>query len=142
MLTIGKLATASDISTDALRYYEREGLLSPSAKSNSGYRLYERDAVQRLRFIKQAKQCGFTLSEIRELLVLRNQTTACCSDVRARAIEKKLDLEAKIRAMKTVSKALDGLIASCADEHRPVEDCPILAALERVNGAAVGRERR
>lgn len=133
MLTIGKLAKAGDISPDALRYYEREGLLTPASKTESGYRQYDQDAVRRVRFIQHAQACGFTLVEIRELLHLRQSDHACCDDVRSRAIEKKLQLAAKIRTMQAMSAALDRLIAECADGTQPVDDCPILAALEQVN---------
>lgn len=131
MFTIGKLAALADVSTDTLRYYEREGLIAPTGKSEGGYRFYDKDSVRRIRFIKQAQHCGFTLAEILELLVLRSRDTACCGDVRQRAIEKKLQLESKIHTMKAMSKALDGLIAECADETHPVEECPILRALEQ-----------
>jgi DNA-binding transcriptional MerR regulator len=131
MFTIGKIASLLNVSTDALRFYEREGLITPAAKSAGGYRLYDEDAVVRMRFIKQARDCGFTLVEIQQLLVLRNQSEACCGDVRQRAVEKKLQLEAKIRAMTAMSKALDHLIADCANETHPITGCPILAALER-----------
>lgn len=131
MFTIGKLATLAEVSTDALRYYEREGLIAPTGKSEGGYRLYGNDAVPRIRLIKQAQHCGFTLAEIRELLILRRREAACCGDVRQRAVEKKLQVEGKIRAMKAMSRALDRLIADCADATHPVEKCPILAALEQ-----------
>lgn len=134
MLTIGKLASLTEVSNDTLRYYEHEGLLEPAGKSPAGYRLYDADSARRIRFIKQAQQCGFTLSEIRDLLVLRSHTATCCGDVRKRAIEKKLQVESKIRAMKAMSKALDQLIAECADEKQPVAACTIIAALERANG--------
>jgi MerR family Zn(II)-responsive transcriptional regulator of zntA len=136
MLTIGKLAALADTSTDTLRYYEREGLIEPADRTESGYRLYDKDSARRIHFIKQAQHCGFTLTEIRDLLVLRNRDAACCGDVRNRAIEKKLQLEHKIKAMKSMSKALDHLIADCANEARPVGECTILAALEQVTGRA------
>jgi MerR family Zn(II)-responsive transcriptional regulator of zntA len=136
MLTIGKLAALAETSTDTLRYYEREGLIEPADRTESGYRLYDKDSVRRIYFIKQAQHCGFTLTEIRDLLVLRNRDAACCGDVRTRAIEKKLQLEHKIKAMKSMSKALDHLIADCADEAQPIGECTILAALERVTGQA------
>ncbi len=132
MLTIGKLAALAETSTDTLRYYEREGLIEPADRTESGYRLYDKDSARRIHFIKQAQHCGFTLTEIRDLLVLRNRDAACCGDVRNRAIEKKRQLEHKIKAMKTMSKALDHLIADCANEARPVGECTILAALEQV----------
>ena len=131
MFTIGKLARIADVSSDTLRYYEREGLIEPAGKSLAGYRLYDQDSARRLRFIKQAQHCGFTLAEIRELLVLRRRDAACCGDVRKRAIEKKRQLESKIRSMRAMSKALDRLIADCVDETQPVDECAILAAFER-----------
>lgn len=131
MLTIGKLAALAEVSADTLRFYEREGLIAPTSKSAGGYRLYDEGAVVRLRFIKQARDCGFTLTEIVQLLVLRNQNEACCGDVRQRAIEKKLQLETKVRALSAMSKALDHLIADCANETHPINGCPILAALEQ-----------
>lgn len=133
-LTIGKIASLAQVSPDTLRYYERERLLAPAAKSAGGYRLYERDALQRIRFIKQAQQCGFNLAEIRSLLALRASNAACCGDVRRVALEKKLQLGVKIKAMKVMSNALTQLIKECSADSRPLDDCPILAALERANG--------
>jgi MerR family Zn(II)-responsive transcriptional regulator of zntA len=131
MLTIGKLAAAAGVRSDTLRYYEREGLIEPAGKSPAGYRLYDKDSARRLRFIRQAQHCGFTLAEIRELLVLRGRDAARCGDVRKRAIEKKRQLEGKIRSMRAMRKALDRLIAGCVDETQPVEACAILAAFEQ-----------
>jgi len=133
-LTIGKIANLAQVSADTLRYYERERLIAPAAKSAGGYRLYERDALRHIRFIKQAQQCGFTLTEIRALLALRGNNSACCRDVRRVALEKKLQLEAKVKAMRVMSKALSHLINECSADNRPLDDCPILASLERANG--------
>jgi len=135
MFTIGKLASLTSVSNDTLRYYEEEGLVKPAGKTPAGYRLYDNDSTRRIHFIKHAQQCGFTLSEIRGLLVLRGRDKACCGDVRSRAIEKKLQIENKIRAMKAMSKALDQLIADCANESQPVKECTIIAALERASGS-------
>jgi MerR family Zn(II)-responsive transcriptional regulator of zntA len=131
MFTIGKLAGLTGVSNDTLRYYELAGLIRPAAKSAAGYRLYDGDSARRMHFIKHAQACGFTLAEIRELLELRGRNKACCGDVRALAIEKKLRIEGKIRALKTMSKVLDQLIADCAHEKRPVRECTIISALER-----------
>lgn len=132
MFTIGKLAALAGTSPNTLRYYEREGLIPAPAKGDNGYRLYPQDAARRVHFIRQAQQCGFTLSEIRELLMLPQQASACCSDVRKLAIEKKLALEAKIKLMKAMSAELDALINDCADDTHPIDECPILNALNRV----------
>lgn len=136
MFTIGKLAALADVSTDTLRYYEQEGLITPIGRSEGGYRLYDKGSIGRIRFIKQAQHCGFTLAEIFQLLVLPNRDAACCGDVRKLAVEKKLQLETKIRTLKAMSKALDGLITDCANETHPIEECPILAALEKTTASA------
>ena len=133
MLTIGKLASRTDLSTNALRFYEREGLLQPSSKSASGYRLYDDTAVARVRFIKHAQQCGFSLTEIQELLTLRSRRSSCCTDIRRVAVEKRLQLAAKIRSMTVMSEALDLLINDCPDQGLPLEDCPIIGALEQAS---------
>ena len=129
-LTIGKLARLTEVSADTIRFYEDERLLMPACKTEAGYRLYGRDAVRRLDFIKHAQHCGMTLAEIRQLLELRADDRSCCSDVRGLAIRKKLELERKIKAMKAMSRALSELIAICTAEDQPLDACPILAALE------------
>jgi len=128
-LTIGKLAELADVSANAVRFYEREGLMKVPTKTDSGYRVYGDEAVDRLRFIKRAQHCGFTLSETQALLQLRDEASSCCNDVRSKVIEKKLELEARIKAMKAMSKSLDQLIADCSNDTRPADDCSILAAL-------------
>lgn len=130
MHTIGKLAQHAEVTTDTVRYYEKEGLLAPARKTDAGYRLYDEDSVRRLRFIRQAQQCGFSLTEIRELLTLKNTDAACCRDVRNVAVEKKLQLEHKIRALQLMSQALTELVTICNDDARSLDECPILAALE------------
>ncbi len=129
-LTIGKLAKLAEVSTDTLRFYEDENLLRPARKTEAGYRLYGQDAVRRLDFIKHAQHCGMTLSEIRQLLELRADDSSCCNDVRSLAIRKKLQLEHKIKTMQAMSQALSELIEICTAEDQPLDDCPILAALE------------
>lgn len=129
-LTIGKVAKMVQISTDTMRYYEKEGLINPAQKSHGGYRLYTEDAVRRLNFIKHAQQCGLSLSEIRDLLEMKKRDDSCCSDIRSVALQKKLQLEGKIKALQTMSNALTSLIENCNDDAKPLDECPILAALE------------
>ncbi len=130
MHTIGKLALQADVTTDTVRYYEKEGLLTPTSKTAAGYRLYDENSLRRLRFIRQGQQCGFSLLEIRELLTLRNSDEACCKDVKSVTIAKKLQLEHKIKALQVMSQALSELISICDNETRPLDECPILSALE------------
>lgn len=140
LLTIGRMAALSEVSPDTLRYYERERLLVPAKKSTAGYRLYDDSALQRLRFIKHAQECGFSLGEIRGLLALKLKNAACCDDVRTVAVNKKLALESKIRTFQTMSDVLSELIRICNDTSKPLTACPILSALE--NTLAKLRKRR
>jgi DNA-binding transcriptional MerR regulator len=137
MLTIGKAAARANVTPDTLRYYEREGLVVPATKTEAGYRLYDHEQVERLQFIKQAQEGGFTLGEVRKLLEASGNPSACCGDVRRLAVEKKLQVEAKIKSMRTISRALDGLISDCANDAQPTDRCPILAGL-----STTARDRR
>ena len=139
MFTISKLASLTSVSSDTLRYYEDERLIKPARRTLAGYRLYDDDSTRRIHFIKHAQACGFTLSEIRELLALRGRDRVSCGDVRKRAVEKKLQIENKIRVMKAMSKALDELIADCTHSARPVRECTIIAALEKASPSLLGR---
>ncbi len=130
MLTIGKVAEKAQVTADSIRYYEREGLIKPVKKSDSGYRLYTEEAIRRIGFIKHAQQCGFSLAEIRELLDLKSDDRACCDDIYRVAVEKKLQLETKLKALKTMSEALTRLIDICSHDRKSLEECPILGALE------------
>lgn len=130
MFTIGKVAKEAHVSTDTVRYYEKEGLLAPATKGDNGYRLYGDEAIRRLNFIKHAQECGLSLADIRGLLDIKGRDNACCNDVRSIAIEKKLQLERKIRALQLMSQALTELIERCTAEGGPLDACPILAALE------------
>ena len=134
MHTIGKVATLAGVSPDTLRYYEKERLIAPASKTTAGYRLYNDEAVRRIRFIKTAQHCGFSLADIQELLTLKQADSACCEDVRSLAIAKKLRIEHKLKALQVMSQALDDLIRSCAGGELVADDCRILAALENSLG--------
>lgn len=130
MITIGKVAEQTLVTTDTIRFYEREGLIRPAQKTESGYRLYTEEAVRRIGFIKHAQQCGFSLAEIRELLELRSDDSSCCDDIYRVAVEKKLQLQTKIKSLNAMSKALTRLIEICSHDRKSLEECPILGALE------------
>ncbi|MCL5965249.1 MAG: heavy metal-responsive transcriptional regulator [Deinococcus sp.] len=91
MYRIGEVSALAGVSRDTLRFYEREGLLRPSERSEGGYRLYEAEAVQRLRFIKQAQALGLTLDDIRVLLEVMREGRPPCADVR-RLLRQKAEL--------------------------------------------------
>jgi MerR family copper efflux transcriptional regulator len=128
-LTIGRIAHAAGTGVGTIRYYEREGLLDPPARSTSGYRHYAPEAVARLRFIRQAKELGFSLREIKELLSLRLQPETTCADVRKRARQKIAAVDQKIADLQRIRNALARLASACKGEG-PTSECPILEALD------------
>ena len=128
-LTIGKVASGAGLAIDTVRYYEREGLIEKPARSASGYRHYRPDVIARLRFIRQAKDLGFSLSEIKELLALRVAPGKSCADVRARAEAKIADVEQRVATLMRMKRALAKLASSCSGRG-PTSECPILEALE------------
>lgn len=129
-LTIGQLAERAGVGVETVRFYERKGLLDEPARRASGYRQYGEDVVARLRFIRRAKELGFTLKEVADLLALRHDPAATRSDVRERMQGKVGDIEAKIRDLQNIKQALLELTATCKGRG-PAEDCPILRAIDR-----------
>ena len=128
-LSIGQVARRAGVGVETVRFYERQGLLEKPARTESGYRQYPPQAVSRLFFIKKAKEVGFSLREIKELLSLRLDSAATCEDVRSRAEAKILDIEQKIQALQRMKQALTDLTAACSRDA-PICECPILEALE------------
>jgi len=128
-LTIGHLAREAGVNLETVRYYERRGLLPKPPRSASGYRLFPSDAARRLRFIRRAQEIGFSLKEIRELLSLRVSRTTTSRDIRARAEAKIVDIDARIRSLGSMKKALRKLTNGC-EGCVPVTECPILESLD------------
>ena len=128
-LSIGKVAQLAEIGIETIRFYEREGLIAEPPRRESGYRQYPEDTVARLRFIRRAKELGFSLKEIKELLSLRIGLQTDCADIQERAEVKIHDIERKIQTLQRMKKALANLVAACPGRG-PVRDCPILDALE------------
>jgi MerR family mercuric resistance operon transcriptional regulator len=128
-LTIGQLAKAAGVGVETVRFYERGGLLPLPARRQSGYRQYSQDAVRRVRFIRRAKDLGFTLKEIGELLDLRVDRRRSCADVRALARAKIADVDTKINDLAHMRAALERLARACRGTG-PTIECPILEALE------------
>jgi MerR family mercuric resistance operon transcriptional regulator len=125
-LSIGSLAKAADVNVETIRYYQRRGLLDEPSKPMGGHRRYTATAAMRVRFIKRAQQLGFTLEEIRELLLLEDGQS--CREARMLA-ERKLGLiETRVADLNRMRRSLRGLVAQCAEGKRP-RSCPIIATL-------------
>ena len=131
-MTIGKLAKASDVAIDTIRYYEREGLMPEPQRSAAGYRMYSHDGLRRLRFIRRAKALGFKLDDIASLLRLTDNDGASAS-VRQLTMQH-LDLvNQKIQGLLQMRNALQSLAESC-DGQGCIHHCPIIDALNDDTG--------
>jgi MerR family copper efflux transcriptional regulator len=127
-LTIGRIAQSAGVAIDTIRFYEREGLLPEPRRRPSGYREYDQATVSRLRFIRRAKDLGFTLDEIRELLALSADRHGGVEGVRERAAARLLAIDERIAELQRVRSGLSELVEACPGHGAP-EDCPIMKAL-------------
>ena len=135
-MTIGQLAREADVNVETVHFYERRSLMPKPPRRPSGYREYTSEAVRRLRFIQRAKELGFSLREVGELLRLRVDSGRSCADVKRQAKAKLADIEVKLGELRRMRAALEKLAAECSGRG-PTSQCPLLDALE-----AVGRDRK
>ncbi len=128
-LTIGEVARRAGVGVETIRFYERRGLIAqPPRPSGSGFRVYPDDTARRIEFIQHAQEIGFSLREIDELLSLRADPAADCSEVRKRAVGKREEVRRKIGRLKQIGAALETLIAACPGRGA-LGACSILDAL-------------
>jgi len=128
-MTISKAARAAGVGVETIRFYERKGLIAqPPKPVASGFRDYPAATVQRIRFIRQAQEIGFSLREIDELLSLRADPRADCRDVRERATVKLAEVDRKIARLSRIRAALEELIAACPGRGA-LRACSILGSL-------------
>ena len=129
-MKIGEVARAAGLGIHAVRFYEREGLIDEPARRASGYREYDPGAILSLRFIRRAKQLGFSLKEISELLSLEADPRADAADVKHLAEAKLEDIESRIRALQRMRRALRRVTEGCPGSG-PTSRCSILGTLNR-----------
>ena len=130
-MNIGEAATRSGISAKMLRHYESLGLLPAVARSESGYRQYGDKDVHTLRFIRRARDLGFSIAEIGELLKLWQNRRRSSAEVKRIALAHVADLERRLAEMQAMKRSLEELAGCCHGDERP--DCPIL---ENLSGEA------
>lgn len=123
-MNIGEAARASGVSSKMIRHYEAIGLLPPSSRSDSGYRIYSDNDLHILRFIGTARSLGFSLEEIRQLLSLWQDKNRSSADVKALVTNHIAELDRKIAEMSAMRDTLSNLAKTCSGNARP--DCPIL----------------
>lgn len=140
-MNIGEAAKKSGVSAKMIRYYEQIGLIPPANRTCSGYRSYVDKDVHLLGFIRRARDLGFSVESIGDLLGLWTDTGRKSADVRRLAVGHLENLQLKIRELEAMSDTLEQLVDACSGDHRP--DCPIISDLEKsVAGMAARRPRK
>lgn len=124
-LTAGKLARMAEVNRETIRYYEKRFLLPKPSWNGSGYREFPLEAVQVIRFIKNAQGLGFSLKEIKELLSLSTDKGSTCGDIKKTAQRKLLEINEKTSQLKSMQKVLTKLIRACPSEGS-LSRCSIL----------------
>ena len=127
-LTIGEAAARTGLSAKMIRYYEQEGLFVPLARSQAGYRQYGEADLNALRFIRSARDLGFSLKQITELTSLWRDRGRASAEVKQLALAHIESLEAKAALLNSMATTLRNLAQRCHGDDRP--DCPILEGLE------------
>lgn len=126
-MNIGQAAKASGVSAKMIRYYEGVGLIRPTDRTESNYRSFGEREINELRFIRRARNLGFSVEEITQLLALWRDRDRPSREVKAIASRRLQDLEARITEMQSMADTVRHLAACCAGDERP--DCPILEEL-------------
>ncbi len=128
-LTIGQLARQSGVRVETVKFYQRRGLIEQPPRPESGFRKYPPETVRHIRFIRRAKELGFSLQEIGELLGLRVAPGTSCREIKDRAEAKLADIRQKQKDLKRMETILRQLAETCQGRG-PLSECPILGALD------------
>jgi Hg(II)-responsive transcriptional regulator len=129
-LSIGDVARLSGVGVETVRFYERADLINEPLRRDSGYRQYTHDVVPRIKFIKRARELGFSLAEIKELFSLRIDPHTTCNDVRERVAGKIAEIDHKIQDLQKMRTACHRLKQSCDSNPADATECPFLDALD------------
>jgi Cu(I)-responsive transcriptional regulator len=135
-MNIGEAALRSGLPPKTIRYYEESGLIRPAQRAANGYRDYSDSDVHKLKFVKHARELGFTVQQCAELLSLYEDKSRRAADVKAVASRHLAEIDAKLADLKRLRATLAHLVACCAGDHRP--DCPILDGLAADDGHGHG----
>lgn len=126
-MKIGEASLSSGVSQRMIRHYEKIGLMPPAARRNSGYRDYDERDLQSLRFIGHARDLGFPIEEIRQLLALWSDKERSSADVKKIALARASELKTRIKLLQEMQRTLQQLADHCHGDERP--ECPILDEL-------------
>ncbi len=126
-MTIGELSKRTGCIIETIRYYERIGVMPAPPRTAGGHRIYDRDHLKRLNFVRRARALGFTLDQVRGLLALADERETSCAEVEKLARAHLDQVRARIDDLGRMEAVLDEMVAACAGGSVP--ECPILEAL-------------
>lgn len=127
MFSIGDLSRRTGVKVPTIRYYEETGLIEPPERSAGNQRRYSRDALERLAFIRHARDLGLSVEAIRELVVLGKDPDRSCAEIDRIAVEHLREIRGRIARLKRLEKELTRIVASC--RHGKVDDCQVIRSL-------------
>lgn len=127
-LRIGQVAAQTKLTTETIRYYEKEALITPPRRDGNGYRAYPTSVISRLQYIRRAKNLGFSLNEIRDLLQIFDDKDGEAGAVRQHAQAKLEQIEQSIRALTDIKNTLKALTQACPGSGHKI-NCPIFNVL-------------
>lgn len=133
---IGQVAQQTGLSIDTIRFYEKQGLLQRSPRTEGGFRLFGLSDVETLKFVRRAQELGFSLNEIRELLILRSEHVPACSHVKDLLERKLISVVKKITELQRLERSLKLALRKCKQELKTSapghpECCPVIAEINR-----------
>ena len=133
---IGQVAQQTGLSIDTIRFYEKQGLLKRSPRTEGGFRLFGANDIETLKFVRKAQELGFSLNEIRELLILRSDHVPACSHVKELLDQKLTSVEQKITELQNLERSLKSALQKCRRELKTAaagheERCPVIDEINR-----------
>jgi len=137
-LQIGAVAQQTGLTVDAIRFYEKEGLLQRPPRSEGGFRLFRLEDVEALKFIRKAQELGFSLQEVREILVVQGHGVESCEHVRELVEQKLVSVRGKVEELRKLERSLQRALRKCNRRLRQASatherNCPVLEELSRTN---------
>ena len=126
-MTIGPLSEKTGCNIETIRYYERIGIMPKPPRTAGGHRLYREDHLKRLTFIRRSRELGFTLDQVRNLLLLVDGDNFTCDEVKTMTLEHTDNVHRKINDLKKLERVLKDMVSQC--DRGDVPDCPVIDAL-------------
>lgn len=135
-IQIGQVSARTGLSVDAIRFYEKQRLLERPRRTNGGFRLFQTEDIRRIEFIRRAQQLGFSLPEIRELLLLHRENGEACSHVRDRVRAKLNLVREKIQELSALERQLSEKLRQCERNLKALracdrDACPVLREISK-----------